>query len=138
MKITRNNNQEIEIKYVKVELPIRYGEEDMPKDFPLRYEVPTDESGYDWWKATIEIDTGKILVWPLGKVGKFYIKVYDEGSYFLLDESRNIIAAIEINYVPNRLLPPKDGYGDYVTFKIQANGVISNWYKNPLLTDFLD
>ena len=137
MKIEKFRYQEIEVKYVKVELPIFYGEEDMPKNFPLRVEKASDDNGYDWWQATIEIDTGKILEWPLGEIGMFYIKVCDEGSYYLLDESRNVIAGIEVNYVPNRLLPPADGYGDYVTFDILTDGVISNWYKNPLLTDFV-
>ena len=135
MKVTMNN-QEMEVKYVKVELPIRYEEEDMSKNFPLRYEKPSDKNGYDWWQATIEIATGKILEWPSGETGQFYMKVCDEGSYFLLDENQQIITAIEVDYVPNSLLPPTDGYGDYVAFEIQADGVITNWYKNPVVTEF--
>lgn len=138
MKVITNVNREIEVKYVKVHLPIRYKEEDMPKNFPLRYEKPDDKNGYDWWAATIEIETGKILEWPLGETGEFYMKVCDEGGYFLLDENLFIIGSLVMEYVPNRLLPPADGYGDYVSFEIQADGKISNWYKKPSLTQFFD
>lgn len=138
MKVTTRNNQEIEVKYVKVELPIRYEKEDMPKNFPLRYEKPDDRYGYDWWQATIEIDTGKIQEWPLGETGQFYMKVCDEGSYFLLSENQQVVAALEKDYVPNRLLPPADGYGDYISFELQADGVIANWYKRPSVTDFFN
>lgn len=136
MKVVMNSSQEIEVKYVKVELPIRYGEEDMVKDFPLREEIPTDKYGYDCWKGTIEIDTGKILEWPQGKIGSFYLKVVDEGSYYLLDKNQKIVASIKQDYVPNQLLPPKDGYGDYVNFEIDENGIITNWYINPMFRDF--
>lgn len=136
MKVVMNSSQEIAVKYVKVELPIRYGEEDMSKDFPLREEVSTDRNNNDWWKATIEVDTGKILEWPQGQVGEFYLKVVDEGSYYLLDENQKIVASIKQNYVPNQLLPPTDGYGDYVNFEIDENGIITNWYKNPIVTNF--
>lgn len=137
MKVVINSSQEIVVKYVKVELPIRYGEEDMPKDFPLREEVSTDKNNNDWWKATIEVDTGKILEWPQGQIGEFYLKVVDEGFYYLLNENQKIIASIEQDYVPNRLLPPTDGYGDYINFKIDENGIITNWYTYPVITDFI-
>lgn len=135
MKVVIKSSLEVEVKYVKVELPIRY-EEDIPKNFPLREEVPIDKNGYDWWKGTIEINTGKILEWPLGQVGEFYLKVVDEGSYYLLDENQKIVASIEQNYVPNQLLPPNDGYGDYVNFKIDENGIVTNWYKMPVVSEF--
>lgn len=138
MKVVMKSSQELEVKYVKVELPIRYGEEDIPKNFPLREEVPADKYGYDWWKGTIDINTGKILEWPLGESGEFYLKVVDEGSYYLLDENQKIVASIKQDYVPNQLLPPTDGYGDYVDFEIDVNGIITNWYKKPVVSDFFN
>lgn len=36
----------------------------------------------------------------------------------------------------NKLLPPADGYGDYLEFKIEA-GYIKNWYKNINFSDFI-
>jgi hypothetical protein len=118
--------KEVEIKFVKVALAVRYDEEDMPNDFPLR-------SG-DMWNATIEIDTGKILDWPAGKSGEFYMKVCDCGNYYLLDENKAVVASIEEDYVPNGVIPGE--YGDYAEFKINESGIVKNWPKSPRLDAF--
>lgn len=128
MKIIVKIPTEVNIKYVKVHLPVRYEDEDMPYNFPLR--------NGDWWTAVIDIDSGKILDWPQGKSGEFYMKVCDEGSYYLLNENNKVIAQIERDYVPNQLLPPDDGYGDYVCFVIDETGIITNWYSRPSLNNF--
>lgn len=128
MKTIVKIEQEIDIKYVKVHLPVRYDDEDMPYDFPLR-------SG-DWWDALIDIDSGKIIDWPQGKTGDFYMKVCDKGSYYLLDANQKEIAKIEEDYVPNQLLPPNDGYGDYVCLVISEDGSITNWYPRPSFKNF--
>lgn len=54
MKTTVKIPTEIDIRYVRVHLPVRYEDEDMPYDFPFR--------NGDWWTAVIDIDSGKILV----------------------------------------------------------------------------
>jgi hypothetical protein len=128
MKTTVKIEQEIDIKYVKVHLPVRYNDEDMPYDFPLR--------DGDWWDALIDIDLGKIIDWPQGKTGSFYMKVCDEGSYYLLDANHKDIAKIEVDYVPNQLLPPRNEYGDYVNLKIDETGIITNWYSHPSFENF--
>lgn len=128
MKTTVKIPTEIDIRYVRVHLPVRYEDEDMPYDFPFR--------NGDWWTAVIDIDSGKILDWPQGKSGEFYMKVCDEGLYYLLNEDLKLIRSIEEDYVPNRLIPPHDGYGDYVHFIIDGNGMIKNWYSNPSFKDF--
>jgi len=120
--------QEVEITHVLVTLPVRYEEEDIPNDFPLRQGKK--------WEAKIEIDTGKILGWPEGQAGEIeYMKVCDEGSYALLDASGNVVLSIEQNYVPHGVIPGK--YGDYVTLKINEHGVITNWPKRPDICEFL-
>lgn len=124
--------KEAEVKYLRVHIPVRYDEEDIPKDFPLR--VENDKNGYDWWDATIEIDTAKILNWPQGITGEMFMKVCDEGSYFLLDEAGETIKEIIEDYVPNNLLPGE--YGDYVSLVINEDGIITNWYDSPSLEDF--
>lgn len=128
MKISIKKIEEIDIQYVYVELPIMYGNEDMDYDFPLRVK--------NIWKGTIEIETGKILEWPEDKSEELFLKVVDMGIYRLLDKNMNIVLSIVEDYVPNRLLPPTNGYGDYVNFKIK-NGVIKNWYKNPSVEQFI-
>lgn len=119
--------KEVDIKMVKVDVAVRYDEEDIPNDFPLR--------NGDMWSAIIEIDTGKILDWPQGKTGEMYMKVCDQGSYFLLDEGGNTVLSIEDDYVPNGLIPGE--YGDYIDLKIDENGVITNWKKHPSIADFI-
>ena len=125
---------EVNITHVLVNLPVRYDEEDIPYDFPLRVG--------DTWNAKIEIDTGKIEGWPQGQTGEFYMKVVDMGSYYLLDENGAPVARIVANYVPHGVIPGEYGvipgeYGDYVYFKIGANGVITNWPKRPDIREFL-
>lgn len=118
--------QEIDIKTVKVEVAVRYEDEDIPYDFPLRHG--------DMWEAKIDIDTGKIIDWPEGKSGKLSMKVCDEGTYRLYDENGKLIKSHEGGYVPNRLIPGR--YGDYIDLVINKNGLIENWYSMPQFTDF--
>lgn len=130
MKAKIKIEKEIDIKNVLIELPVRYDDEDIPYDFPLRVG--------DDWKAVIEIDTGRIVGWPKGETGNMHIKVCDEGNYYLIDDTGATIASIEEDYVPNKLLPPVDGYGDYVHFIINEDGIITNWYKNPKISQFFN
>lgn len=126
MKLKVVERKELEAKFVQISVPVRYGEEDIPNDFPLR-------KG-DTWSAIIDLDTQIIENWPQGKTGEFHMDIVDEGSYFILDAERNIIAKIEEDYVPNNLLPGK--YGDYLTLKIGEDGKVLNWSRNADLSDF--
>jgi hypothetical protein len=127
MKAIIKVEKEVEIKYVKVQVPVRYEEEDIPNNFPLR--------NGNMWNAKIDIDNGIIIDWPKGKKGNIQMKICDEGSYYLLDENDNMILKIEQDYVPNKLLP--GSYGDYLELHIKENGVISNWYSIPSINDFI-
>src|ERR1700761_2588063 len=120
---------EIEVWAICVVLPVRYDEEDIPNDFPLR-------KG-DVWAATIDIDSGYILEWPDG-VGARTIecmKVTDGGKYTLIDNLGREIATRE-DYVPHGVIP--GGYGDYVSLQIDERGVITNWPKPPNLSAFFE
>lgn len=127
MKATIKVEKEVEIKYVKLQVAVRYDEEDIPNDFPLR--------NGNMWNAKIEIDKGIVVDWPQGQKGNLEMKICDEGSYYLLDENDNVILSIEEDYVPNKLLP--GSYGDSLKLHIGENGVISNWYSKPSIEDFL-
>jgi len=122
--------KEVDIKKVRVSVAVRYDEEDIPNDFPMR-------SG-NMWNATIDIETGKILDWPQGKSGNLHMKVCDEGSYYLLDENDEEVLSIEGDYVPNGLIPGT--YGDYIDLKIDSTGTITNWYSESKISisDFED
>lgn len=117
MKIKVMKEVEIEPAFIRVELAVRYDEEDIPNDFPLR-------KG-DMWNATITA-AGKIIEWPTGQTGELAMKVCDEGSYYLLDADKKELAKKEQEYVPCCI---PGSYGDYVDFTIDANGVIANWSK---------
>ncbi len=126
MKFTVKRPVEIDISYIYIEVPVRYDEEDIPNDFPLRVG--------DLWKATVEIDTGKIINWPAA-AGYRHIdmKVCDEGIYALQDAAGIEVARIDQDYVPDAV-PGR--YGDYIELEIDANGVITNWDKKPDISDF--
>ena len=120
--------KEVDIKYVEILLPVRYDEEQIPNDFPLRFG--------DKWQGVIDIDSGQIRDWPKGQTGDMHLKVVDEGIYRLIDVDGDLIAELYQDYVPSMLLPPRDGYGDYIHFVIDENGFITNWYKNPEVDQF--
>ena len=118
MKLTVKTEVEIEPVAIKIAAAVRYDEEDMPNDFPGRIG--------DVWHAIIDIETGKIRDWPQGKTAKFYMKVCDQGSYWLLTKAGHIIASIEGNYVPS-CIPGE--YGDYIDFDIAEDGTVRKWSR---------
>lgn len=125
MKFTVTMPVEIEIEYIRLDLPVRYGTDNIPADFPLR------NGGI--WTATVHLATGQILGWP-GGAGSVEMKVCDEGNYYLLDGDKEEVAKIEQNYVPHGVVPGE--YGDYVGLQINAQGVITNWPKRPSVSAF--
>ena len=127
MKAIIKVEKEVEIYAVKFSVAVRYDEEDIPNNFPLR-------EG-DMWNAIITIDEGRIIGWPEGQKGHLAMKVCDQGSYYLLDANHNTILSIEEDYVPNKLIPGK--YGDYIDLHIGASGLIGNWYSKPSISDFI-
>jgi hypothetical protein len=126
MTTTVKRPTDIEVSHVLLELPVRYDEEDIPNDFPLRVG--------DMWYAKVNIDTGKIEDWPQGKEGDIEcMKVTDSGIYTLLAPNGTVVATRQ-NYVPHGLVP--GDYGDFVSLKINAQGIITNWPKRPDLSAF--
>lgn len=113
--------------HIYMVLPINYGEEEIPNDFPFRIG--------DTWKATVEIDTGKIRDWPAGKIADIHLTVKDGGSYHLINAKGENIAAIEGDYVPHGIVP--GSYGDTVELKVAADGTVVNWPRTPSGKDFL-
>ena len=127
MKFTRKVEVTTEVTHIHVNAAVRYDDEDMAYDFPFR--------DGDRWKAKVDIATGIIEEWPQGHFGNFYMKVCDEGIYTLLDAEGNEVTKKE-GYVPNDLLPGE--YGDYLSMEIDETGKITNWPKNPSLSDFTE
>lgn len=122
MKILINRPTEVDVKYLKMSVAVRYGEEDIPKNFPFREN--------DMWNVTIDIDKGEILNWPPDAyvfAFQMHMKVTDQGTYELQDEKFQQIAIKEEDYVPHIL--PGRHYGDYIILDIEPDGKISNWEK---------
>lgn len=121
MQVTFKRVEEVttNIATVKIELPVQYGDEDMPSNFPHRYK--------DLWCVAINADTGQIRNWPAGVEHKLHMKVTDGGTYTLLDDDGAEISHIEQDYVPHGVIP--GDYGDYVILDIGPDGVIRNWPK---------
>lgn len=68
---------------------------------------------------TVDIDTGIVRDWPVGRTVNLYLKVVDTGCYYLLGVDGGIIAELEQQYVPD-CLPGK--YGDYLSIEIDGHG----------------
>lgn len=115
VKITVNRPVELELAKIRVTLPVRYGDEDIPDDFPLRHG--------DQWNAVIDLETGIIEGWPAGRAGKLSMKVCDEGVYELLGPDGFAVSRLQ-DYVPD--VVPGD-FGDYVNLEIDSTGRITNW-----------
>lgn len=125
MKFTVTKPTEIQVTTVEISVPIRYGEEDIPNDFPLR-------RGNVWF-ATVDMDTGQVHRWPKGKNGRLHMKVCDEGTYILNDHDEEV-ARVDEDYVPHGVIPGE--HGDYIDLQIDATGKITNWPRKPDLSDF--
>lgn len=116
MRITKLVRQEFDVSTVDIVVPVRYGDEDIPFDAPLR-------TG-NVWRATVDVTTGIIANWPQGKVLDLHMKVCDEGSYFVRDYHHTVVYSREVDYVPSWI--PGE-YGDYVVMKIDTTGHIEGW-----------
>ena len=125
MKFQIPSKISVDVDSIRLQLPVRYDDEDIPYDFPLR-------KG-DMWVATVDIDTGRIKEWPTGKTGSVEMKVTDSGVYTLLDRNEETIAELQ-DYVPHGVVPGE--YGDYVNLQIDETGRITNWPESPDLEAF--
>lgn len=126
MKTTILVEKEVDAAFVKVRVPVRYEDEDIPYDFPMR--------DGNKWEATIDIDAATIVGWPAGRTGSMHMKVVDGGTYVLLDRDGKVLADLAGEYVPHGLIPGE--YGDYIILEIDESGKITNWPRRPHLDDF--
>ena len=121
-------------RFIEVGADVRYwddaslnGQDDTEGKIPLR-------KG-NLWCPVIDLQTGEVIGWPDGVAADVHYKVCDQGEYWLLDESKERIAKWKDYYVPNDILCVGDnGYGDYIIFKIDADGRINGW-RNPGIDD---
>jgi hypothetical protein len=126
MEIKLKVEKTYDVKYLLASCGARYwedtevnGVEDTNGDL-----IPCRED--DYWRPLIDLETGIIQNWEIGKAANVHYKVCDDGEYHLLDESKKKIITIE-GYVPEIMCPEGEGYGDYVIMNIDENGKIDNW-----------
>lgn len=117
----------VNISKILISIPVKYGEDDIPDDFPLR-------NGENW-SAMVNVDTGEIEDFPLGIEASFFMKVTDRGIYKIFDDFGTEVSSIVQDYVPHGVIPGE--YGDYVHLKI-SKGIITNWPKNPDFSEFFE
>jgi len=117
---------EFDVKFLEVKAKVRYWEDAIVNDvvdtegklIPCRQD--------DFWNPIIEIETGKIINWEIGKTADIHYKICDEGFYKLLDINKNVIIDIK-KYVPDVLSINDAGYGNYIILSIDKNGEIQGW-----------
>ena len=104
-------------QYIHISFPFR--EELCSYTFPFKYEkdeeqLPLVTLGY--WQGTVDLETHKLLEWePNFGECYFQAKVCDTGTYTLLDTEKKPICILK-GYVPNGVIPPENGAGDYIHF----------------------
>lgn len=125
--VKRTVEVEIDVAYVTIDLPVDYGDEDMPIDFPCR--------NGDRWNVTVDMATGQIRDWPSDVDFDLFMKVGDDGCYTLYSVDGTAIACID-GYVPHGVIPGENG--DYVNLEIGNGGRITNWPKKPDVSKFFE
>lgn len=135
MKIIIKVEKEVEVKTLSVKAGARYWED-------ASVDGVEDENGDlipcrdgDYWCPEINIETGIITNWKVGKTAKVHYKVCDNGTYHLKDADGNILLTKKY-YVPNILDLDNESFGDYIIMDIDENGKIDNWNSNPDISDF--
>jgi len=97
-------------------------------------QIPMREGNY--WEPWIDLFHGMIIGWPFGKTASIHYKVCDDGEYWLTDETCKKLRKWKGDYVPDALLCWGDrGYGDYIIFDVDENGMIEGWEKPTLNAD---
>lgn len=136
MKIEITQKIEVEIKTLQVDAGVRYWNDSYVNGINDSEGKLIPFRNGDRWQPEIELETGKIINWPIGTSAEIHYKVVDNGQYFLKDEANRAVASILDNYVPQILSPGDNGYGDYIIMDIDENGIIQNW--NPTFNEFLE
>lgn len=95
------------------------------EDFPYKDFLDNDGNV----KMTIDLVKKKFIGWK-NEYGYYrvFIKAVDSGTYVIRDKNDNELYRIDENYVPNGVVPPTDGFGDYIDFTISEDGTVSDWY----------
>lgn len=135
MKITLKIEKEFDAKFLQVEAGVRYWDDAIVNDVKdVDGDLIPCRDG-DNWCPLIELETGRIINWEVGKTADIHYKVCDDGKYTLQDGNRENIKTVQ-DYVIRDLAVGESGWGDYIIMKIDQLGIIEKW--KPTLYDFKD
>jgi len=137
MKITLQIEKEFEAIYLKVIAGVRYWEDSDVNGVqePEEGETKMPFRVADNWAPMIELDSGKIVDWPVGTTADIHYKVCDQCVVKILDADKVLITEFD-GYVPRILCPKKPGYGDYIIMDVNADGYIQNWRPHEIQSLF--
>lgn len=137
MKVTIKIEKEVELSEMEVQAAVRYWDDAAinGEDYPESGEGFPCKEG-DCWHIVIDIETGRILNWPIGNNANVNFKVCDCCRYSITDQTGQIVISHD-GYVPDVLSPGGEGYGDYIIMEIDEDGIIQNWNKEKI-HDILD
>ena len=121
MNITCPTTAEAVATAIRCRLPIRYLDEEDTREMMAAW---PGWGGAATVEVVLEFDTGKVRGWPEGRSADLYLKVVDEGCYYLLGPHGEVHASLENDYVPG-CVPGE--YGDYVNLQVGPDGVVRNW-----------
>lgn len=118
-------------KFIEVKAEVRYWEDATVNGVEdLDGGLIPFKTGLNWCPV-ICVESGQIVGWPIGTRADIHYKVCDAGQYWLLNENKERVGKWAGDYVPSKFLcHGDDGYGDYIIFKVGADGRIEN-YKSP-------
>lgn len=117
-------------RYIEVEAEVRYWEDASVNGIEDTEGTLIPFRKGDLWIPVIDLDSGRIVGWPEGLEADVHYKVCDAGLYWLQDDVNRRIAKWNGHYVPNAFLCVGDnGYGDYIIFKVAADGSIPGWRR---------
>jgi hypothetical protein len=123
-------------KVILVDAGVRYWEDAKIKGVEDTDGTLTPHRIGDRWQPEVRLDDGQIIDWPQGMIASIHLKICDDGQYFLIDENNQQFAKWRGDYVPNGILSIGDqGYGDYIIFKVAADGKILGWKTPDLQAD---
>jgi len=125
--LSKRTEKEYNLTTLEVKAGIRYYEDvlvDWVEDVEWKL---TPCIVWEYWCPIINLDTWVITNWTKWVTAVIHAKVCDDGSYYLKDETGEIILSIEDNYVPSLLAIDDDWYGDYIIMTIDWEWKIKDW-----------
>lgn len=121
-------------RYLRIEADDPFYEEDYMSNKETNIYAALSNETNSGIEVCIDLKSHRIIEPASVPDGNLYIKSCDTGKYTLMDE--DFFPLAELNgYGPNKLVPPSDGYGDYIDLQVKDN-IITNWYEHPSFEEF--